>query len=78
MTKQKNSRKQIVEIIMIIAIILCVGLIAVEMGSNLSTAITSQSDNTTNVETALPTPYPTLTAEELRESLSHPVNQAVQ
>lgn len=76
MTKQKNGRKQIVEIILIAMIILCVGLIAVEMGSNLSSEIVSQNQGTTNGQEILPTPYPTLTAEELQESLSKPVSEA--
>ena len=73
MTKQKNNHKQIVEIVLIALIILCVGLIVVEMGSNLSAEIVSQDRETTNGQELLPTPYPTLTTEELQESLSQPV-----
>ena len=74
MTKQKSSSKQIIEIILIVMLILCVGLIVVEIGSNLSSEIASQSQETTSEQQILPTPYPTLTAEELQESLSQPVS----
>ena len=73
MTKQKSSSKQLIEIALIALIILCVGLIVVEMGSNLSAEIVSHDRETTNGQELLPTPYPTLTTEELQESLSQPV-----
>ncbi|KAA3656788.1 MAG: hypothetical protein DWQ04_30095 [Chloroflexi bacterium] len=72
MAKANSSRKQIIDIAIIILIILCVGLIVTEMVGNVSSELAFQNRETTTIQ--LPTPYPTLTTEELRESLSQPTN----
>ena len=74
MVKANNSRKQIIDIALIILIILCVGLIVTELVGNVSSELAIQTQETTSIQT--PTPYPTLTTEELRESLSQPINEA--
>lgn len=75
MEKSKNKSKQIIEIILIVIIILSVGLIIVEMGTNLSNEITSQEQRVTTVEEVEPTPVPTLTAEEKQDLFSAPVGE---
>ena len=77
MEKSKNNPRQISEIILIIVIILSIGLVVMEMTSNLSAEIASQSEKVTTVEEIEmeSTPIPTLTAEEIREGLSAPVGE---
>jgi len=72
MVKANSSRKQIIDTAIIILIILCVGLIVTEMVGNVSSELAFQNRETTTIQ--IPTPYPTLTTEELRESLSQPTN----
>ena len=73
MAKTNNSRKQLIDTAIIILIVLCVGLIFTEMVGNVSSELASQARERTTIQ-ELPTPYPTLTTEELKESLSQPTN----
>ena len=75
MAKTNNSRKQIIDMILIVFIILCVGLIITELVGNISSEMAFQDREVTTIQ-ELPTPYSTLTTEELRESLSQPINEA--
>ena len=72
MAKANSSRKQRIDMVIIVLVVLCVGLIVTEMVGNVSSELALQTQQTTTTE--LPTPYPTLTTEELRESLSQPTN----
>jgi hypothetical protein len=73
MATDKKSRKLITDMVIIVLVLLCVGLILTEMIGNVSIELATESQTqTTTVET--PTPYPTLTPEELKESLTQPVN----
>ena len=73
MAKANNSKKQIIDTVIIILIVLCVGLIVTEMVGNVTSELAFQDRKTTIIQ-ELPTPYPTLTTEELKESLSQPTN----
>jgi hypothetical protein len=73
MAKANNNKKQIIDTAIIILIVLCVGLIFTELVGNVSSELASQTQETTTIQ-ELPTPYPTLTTEELKESLSQPTN----
>ena len=73
MAKASSSKKQIIDTAIIILIVLCIGLIVTEMVGNLSSELAFQERETTTIQ-ELPTPYPTLTTEELKESLSQPTN----
>ena len=75
MTKTKNKGRQLTEIILIAVIILCVGLVIVEMTTNLSNELATQAQTTKIVEEEKPTAVPTLTEQERRDLLSEPVGE---
>ena len=75
MTKSNNKSKQIIETILIVVIVLSVGLIAMELGANVSAELASQEQKTMIVEEVNPTAVPTLTAEERQELFSAPVGE---
>ena len=73
MAQTKSNNKRIIDIVLMVFILLCVGLILVELTNNLSTAIESQNQSVTTIQEAEPTPFPTLTAEEREEMFSEPI-----
>lgn len=75
MTKSNNKSKKILETILIVVIVVSVGLIAMEVGTNISAELASQEQRTAIVEEVTPTARPTLTAEERQELLSQPVGE---
>ena len=78
MTQTKNIKKQITDIILIVLIVVCAGLIVFEMANNLTTELETQAQTqttTTIQQDAEPTPRPTLTAEEREEIFSAPVGE---
>lgn len=74
MAKPKNSSRRVVEIILIVAIVLCVGLVLVEVTTNLTAEIAPQTQTETIIEDRPPA-LPTLTEEERRGFLSEPVGE---
>ena len=77
MTRVKSNKKRITDIILIVLIVVCVGLIMVEMTNNLTTEFERQNPSTTTTmqEDVEPTPRPTLTAEEREEIFSAPIGE---
>lgn len=76
MAQTKSNNKRIIDIVLMILILFCVGLILVELTNNLSTQLESQNQSTTTIiQEAEPTPLPTLTAEEREEIFSAPVGE---
>ena len=75
MAKSNNNSKRISEMILVVIIILSMGLIIVEMATNLSNEIAAQEERITTVEEVEPTLVPTLTAEEREDLFSAPVGE---
>ena len=65
------------DIILIVLIIVCVGLIMIEMTNNLTSqlAIQNPTPTITMQDEAEPTPRPTLTAEEREAIFSAPIGE---
>ncbi|KAA3663744.1 MAG: hypothetical protein DWQ04_09235 [Chloroflexi bacterium] len=75
MAQSKSKNKQIIDIILMVFVLLCVGMILVELTNNLSTQLESQNQSVTTIQEAEPTPLPTLTAEEREEMFSAPIGE---
>lgn len=75
MAKSRSKSQRVKQLLLTIFVIIGVLLIVADLAGNISYELSSDDEMESAGQELLPTPLPTLTAEEIRESLEAPVGE---
>ena len=75
MEKSRKNASKISDVIVLVIVLAGAAIIALSLVTNITEELDSQSDDTSSLTKVEPTPYPTLTQEELEELSSMPVGE---